>query len=352
MKCEKCSELLIDYIHNDLSPELKDMVRVHISGCSKCSKEFKEYEEIRMAAQAEALPEVSSEVLTKLSKAASDDIKKARTPFWKKWSYSPILVPTLTTAIALSVWFYYGDEAVNLSSLEQEKIALKTQADAVSSESENGDSFADENVETGSAFVVAQESDPIPPEVKSKPLEQPLPLEYEQVPASPTEPKISSGSEFEEDTKEFDEVELYESQDLELQVQRKVKSSPEQPMSSNNLKQQELGLAKSSMQREQDGAPSQKKIEDDCEASIRTNEAIINSSDPVSEPVQKKSYKTLAQCYEQKGDYDKAISNYISLEQVAPEESSFANSRIQEIRNRIRIEQGHQKQLSAPQPAN
>ncbi len=339
-------------MHNEISPELKDIVKEHILGSSKCSIEFKEYEEIRMAAQAEALPEVSSEVLTKLSKAASDDVKKARTPFWKKWSYFPILVPTLTTAIALSVWFYYGDEAVNLSSLEQEEIALKTQADTVSPNSENGDSFADENVETGSAFVVAQESNPIPPEVKSKPLEQPQPLEYGQVPTYPTEPKISDGSGFREETKELAQVELSESQDEELLSQRKVKASPEQPVFSNNQRQEKRGLAKSTIQRGQYGAPSQKIIEDDCETSIRTNEAIINSSDPVSDSVQKRSFKTLAQCYEQKGDYDKAISNYISLEQVAPEESSFANSRIKEIRSRIRIEQGHQKQLSAPQPAN
>lgn len=339
-------------MHNELSSELKDKVREHISGCSKCSKEFGEYAEIRMAAQVEALPEVSSEVLTNLSKAAGSDVKKVRTPFWKKWSYSPILVPTLTTAIALSVWFYYGDEAVNLSSLEQEEIALKTQADTVSPDSENGDSFADESIESESAFVVAQESDPIPPEVKSKTLEQPLPLEYEQVPASPSEPEISHGLGLEEDAKELAEAELYESQDEEQITQSKVKASSEQPMSSNNQKQEELGLAKSSMQREQYGAPSQKKIEDDCEASIRTNEAIINSSDPVSQPVQKKSYKTLAQCYEQKGDYDKAISNYIRLEQVAPEESYFVNSRIQEIRNRMRLEQNQQQQLSAPHPAN
>jgi len=352
MKCEDCRELLIDYLDNELSSELGDKVRDHISSCSKCSKEFEEYTEIQMVAQTQQLPEVSSEVLTKLSKAASDDIKKARTPFWKKWSYSPILVPTLTTAIALSVWFYYGNDAVNFVTLEQEKAALKTQADAVLPQSEYGDSFAKENVETENTVVVERENGPTPPEVESESQEKPETFASKQLQASPIEPKISSGSEFEEETNGLSEVDLYESQDRELQVQRKVKAFPEQPMSLDNQKQEELGFAKSNMQRGQHETASQKIIDDECEVSIRTNETIVNSSDQISKDVQKRSFKTLAQCYEQKGDYNKAISNYINLEEVAPEESSFANTRIREIRNRMRLEQNQEKQLSAPQPAN
>lgn len=355
MKCKECSELLIDYMHNELSAELKDMVKDHISSCSKCSKEFEEFAEIKMAAQIETLPEVSSEVLSKLSKAAGKDVKKVRTPFWKKWSYSPILIPTLTTAIALSVWFNFGDEPANFGPevvSNKQVMTLKAQVEVGHTQSQEAEAVKEDSADEKQEFVleeriVAAEQNDI-----NKHLEQPQSLEYKQLPALPTEPKISQDPEFREEAKGLAEVDLSKSQDEEPLRQRKAKASPEQLMSSNNQEQEELGLAKSNIQREQYATSSQMKVEDDCEASIRTNEAIINSSDLVSQPVKKRSFKTLAQCYEQKGDYDKAISNYISLEQIAPEESSFANSRIQEIRNRIRLEQSQQNQLSAPQPAN
>ena len=54
------------------------------------------------------LPEPSRDVMARLSKAARDDVARERRPFWKRLPLSPILIPALTTAVALMVWFYYG----------------------------------------------------------------------------------------------------------------------------------------------------------------------------------------------------------------------------------------------------
>lgn len=353
MKCDECSEILVDYISGELSPELNSTVKNHLSDCSKCSNEIEEYRQIQMSSQKETMPQVSSEVLKRLSKAARHDIKKAKPPFWKKWSYSPILVPTLTTAIALSVWLYYGDEAANLGSVQNEQAVLSMKADPGAPQPEYGDSFADAGIKKENSFDPAQKNEVISSPVHDKLSEESQRVTADPSPLSPSEPKVYSGAELEEA-----EPDVFETQEQTRQGHAKIMKGPQYPELSDvpeafNIKEKkELGLAKSNMQREQFQMGSQKTVYDDCEDSIRINESIINSSDSISLPEQKESFKVLAHCYEQKGDYDKAISNYINLEKIAPEESSFANSRIQEIRNKIGTEQNQQKKLSTPRPAN
>ena len=113
MNCDKCRELLIDYLEGLLGSQEVGALEEHLKGCPDCSLELEHYREIKMAAQEEALPEVSSEVLSSLSEAARKKVRADKHPFWKKWSYSPILVPTLSAAIALSVWFYYGQDGID-----------------------------------------------------------------------------------------------------------------------------------------------------------------------------------------------------------------------------------------------
>ena len=50
--------------------------------------------------------------------------------------------------------------------------------------------------------------------------------------------------------------------------------------------------------------------------------------------VRAQSYRSLAECYEKEGKLDKALMNYTQLQQVSPAETSFANSRILELRQK------------------
>ncbi|MGH7892129.1 MAG: anti-sigma factor family protein, partial [Thermodesulfobacteriota bacterium] len=127
MNCERCSELLIEYIHGGLSPEEREAIAEHLGGCAECAREFEEYAEIRRAVTEESvLPEPSREVMARLSKAARDGVARERRPFWKRLPLSPILIPALTTAVALMVWFYYGQGGgVYMDTMSRDVMARK-----------------------------------------------------------------------------------------------------------------------------------------------------------------------------------------------------------------------------------
>jgi len=355
MNCEKCGELLIDYMNGELSSEVSTTVKEHLKSCSQCRKEFEEYSEIRMAAQEEELPEASVDVLQRLSKAASDDLQKDKAPFWKKWSYSPILVPAVSAAIALSVWFYFGYDAVNVGpevAVKSEDMAVETKMKSAMRDSEDAASITADNLETEQALVIKNRGDTDKQAQVNNSSESPQTFAYKELPASPSEPKIPSSSEFVDQDEVRSEAHIDGSPDAELLAKGHPEALSQKPMSLGVSEQKGPSSAKSYISREQSGMSFKKETQDYCDVSIRTNEAIINSSVPPSKSVQKESYKSLAECYEQKGELDKAVSNYINLRQVAPEEASFANGRIKEIRNRIKLELKQEELSSDPIPAN
>ncbi len=109
MKCEKVEELLIDYLQGEMEPSENKLVEAHLQSCQICSAKFSEFKEIRGAFQSEILPEPSRKVLETLTIKAKQDLNKEKISFWKKWFYSPVLIPTLTTALALMIWIDYKD---------------------------------------------------------------------------------------------------------------------------------------------------------------------------------------------------------------------------------------------------
>lgn len=358
MKCEECSELLVDYIHNELSSEVNATVKEHLSSCIKCSRDLEEYNEIRMAAQGEDLPEVSSEVLSKISKAAKDNLQQNKKAFWKKWSYSPILVPALASAIVLSVWFYSGYDGVNISTevaSNRGESSLKVPLEAMEAQSNSIDGIIENNTEMEDTIVVEEKSGSALNDNITEPSESPQMFRYEQPPShlldpSPSESQDRADLEFAE-RERSEQIALPQTQNAEPLAKSNPEASPKQNVLMDSFEQ---GESESTNLRMQNDKPlvAQKKKEDKCDTSIATNEAIVNSTTPVSKTIQKESYRMLALCYEQKGDFDRAISNYMNLEQVAPEESSFANTRIQDIRNRIKLDQMRKEQMPDPVPTN
>lgn len=358
MKCEECSELLVDYIHNELGSEVNATVKDHLSSCIKCSRELEEYTEIRMAAQGEALPEISSEVLSKISKAAKDNLQQNKKAFWKKWSYSPILVPALTSAIVLSVWFYSGYDGVNISpevASNRGESSLKVPLEAMEGQSDSVGGIIENNTEMEDTSVLEGKSGSALNDNIAEPSENLQMFSDEQPPShtldtSLLESQDPADLEFVE-RERSKQIALPQTQDAEPPTKTKSEASPKQNVLMDSFEQEESESVNLRMQNDKP-LVAQKKKEDECDISIATNEAIVNSTTPVSKAIQKESYKMLAQCYEQKGDFDRAISNYMNLEQVAPEESSFANTRIQYIRNRIKLDQMRKEQMSDPVPTN
>jgi hypothetical protein len=88
--------------------------------------------------------------------------------------------------------------------------------------------------------------------------------------------------------------------------------------------------------------------EGDCDASIRTNEILLQSYPEPPASVQAQSYRSLAECYEKQGKLDLAVMSYTQLGRVSPGESGFANSRIMRIRDRSMQKLGGASPAPAP----
>src|ERR671925_445930 len=108
MNCERFEELLIDFMEEEIDPSEREEVKNHLECCPYCSKRLEDYMKIKRVFNEETLPQPSAQVLSRLSKIARDEVERDKTPFWKKWFYSPILIPLLSSALALFVWFSYS----------------------------------------------------------------------------------------------------------------------------------------------------------------------------------------------------------------------------------------------------
>lgn len=106
MDCKNIEEILVDYIENFLDLDQRKLVDSHLSTCYECSGKIKEFSSIKNALKSEVLPEVSPKVIENL-KIEAQQRSENKSAFWKKWFYSPVLIPVLSTAIAIMVWIDY-----------------------------------------------------------------------------------------------------------------------------------------------------------------------------------------------------------------------------------------------------
>ncbi len=339
MECKECSGLLIDYLEDLLGPEESGALEEHLSSCPDCALELEHYREIGTAACEGALPEVSQDVLTSLSEAARKSASPKKTPFWKKWSYSPVLVPTISAAIALSVWFYYGQNGFEgVDTVTREVGAVKMRAPQVReemfSDTEEKEMLADESQDPNEALIAASDS-----EEKEKPT-----AESRIAPASPSE--LQTDKKTSENAPEKSTLRKKDVTEEDLVTYRKEKSASSDLLgresteelparSSDEAASESLLKAEQPILRdyaaELELAQRQQK-EGKCEASITTNKALLNSSPPPPMDVQAASYRSLAECYEQTGDLPSAAASYNNLARVDPAQSGFVNEKLEEMK--------------------
>lgn len=326
MNCEKCSELLIEYMDGELSPEETAFVKSHVEACPECLREYEDYTEIRRAVtETAAAPELSPETVVTLARAAKKSVSKDRKPFWKRLAFSPFLVPALSSAIALSVWFYYGNIGTHLpgspsstavmakkagpvsegsgtESMEAPAPALKRERALTPDTESRAQSYGDADAMT-ERKAAAPAPPPVPmaardvaPQAESA-RSAPRELRKMDAPAGGAREEASAL----EDSSEGEQAEAY------------LAAPPGEydSLLRTALRQQKAG---------------------DCSSSIRTNEALLESQPEPPPSVQAVSYKSLAECYEQKGEVEKAVYNYRQLEMISPAEAPYANTRIGELR--------------------
>lgn len=316
MNCERCSEILIEYIHGGLSHEEREAVAAHLGGCEECSREFEDYAEIRRVVSEESpLPEPSREVMSRLSRAAKDSVTRERRPFWKRLPLSPILIPALTTAVALMVWFYYGQGGGDYMDTVSRDVMARKMKEQDSSMETAGQAAPEMRRE----YPVEAESSPALSERGAADEGMPAAPPAEVYSLSDEAPGASADTEEDSDVKEE-----------ALPEAAAKKSAPGRPLPQS----ESLSAGAANDYSSQLRLALRQQTEGDCDASIRTNETLLQSSPEPPGDVRARSYRSLAECYEKQGKLDLAVANYTQLRRISPEESSFAETRILEIRQK------------------
>ena len=314
MNCERCSELLVEYMDGGLGPEERAAVAAHLSGCEECRREFEEYAEIRRVVTEESpLPAPSEDVLARLSKAARDGVAQGKRPFWKRLPYSPILIPALSTAIALMVWFHYGHDGRNIMDTASNDVLASKMKEPAKGYDTTGQAAPEMRreypavAESSPALGEGGASDEVKAAAPAAPPEEETGSLMDQPPVgqmgSARAKKTLPGSE----TEKSEET-------------RTVSESAVEDTGKDYA-----GLLRLALRQQTEG---------DCDASIRTNEILLQSSPEPPGDVQAQSYRSLAECYEKQGKLDLAVMNYTQLGRVSPGDSGFVNSRIMRLRDK------------------
>lgn len=315
MNCERCSEILIDYMHEGLDPNEMDEVMEHLRSCAECSREYEELVEIRRAASAESsAPVPSSDVLARLSKAAKEATAGERLPLRKKWSLPQILIPALSATIALSVWFYYGyldrgyehEETYSRDVMAQKASPPKAE-DELSASAE----MAAPQIERQKTLMQNPSGSSL---ARNAPGEAREEL-GSSAPAEPPEPETYAMQDTISDNPQSGD--MNESIESASQLSSTGRSQVDKTARTHAV---QLTLA------------LKQQMEGDCASAVRTNKALLGSTPPPPDYVRAYSYRSLAECYEKMGETKKAVDNYILLMQVSAGEKNYAEGRITELR--------------------
>lgn len=363
MNCEKFQGLLIDFVEDVIEPSDIKLVKKHLATCRNCCKKMDEYKEIRKVFNEDIHPEPSPEILARLSRIARDELEKDNVPVWRKWFYTPILVPVLSTGLALFIWVSSGqkdvgygpDDAIHSTNVLAKKMPMAqkpnfpgVREEALSNlESNQGPSLSDEPV-SGARLAPGKKSKI--EEGKTAKFGEPAParemiarrdvkeddehsrhrddvfdkLEARSIEEPASGPKIEA----EEGAFEIGSLSRARSGETKEQGFQEVSQKSNIPTShtyteTTHKDQLELGL--------------RQQKEGNCEASIKTNEELLNLTPPPTDPVKGKAYLSLGECYEQLGEWDKAVSSYRNLQKISREQAAFAVEKIEYIKRQTRL---------------
>jgi len=321
MNCERCSELLVEYMDGGLGPEERAAVAEHLSGCEECAREMEEYSEIRRVVTEESpLPAPSDEIMARLSKAARDSVSREKRPFWKRRPYSPILIPVLSSAIAIMVWFYYGHGRVDvMDTASRDVLASKVKEPAGNA----GQAMPEMRKEYSSA---AKSSPALGENVASD----------EGRAAAPAAPPIEETYSLSDQAPGREADSEREEKALPATAMNKTEQARSQASTADAAKDY-AGILRLALKQQTEG---------DCEASIKTNELLLRSDPEPPGDLRAQSYRSLAECYEKEGKLDLAVAYYTHLGEVSPADSPLAESRISAIKQRSLQKMG----IASPTP--
>ena len=138
MKCPECSEKLIEYLYNDLTPEEKCKMDGHFETCERCAKQLSQFQLVLTSFQQLKQHEPHSLVHQRILAHAKDMALKKGRSWLTQLLFKPSTATVVVVLLALSI-FYYTRQFTPLG-IHTEKVVVK--AKGVRGVGEKGDQMS------------------------------------------------------------------------------------------------------------------------------------------------------------------------------------------------------------------
>ncbi len=106
MKCPECDEKLVDYLYNDLSPELRRKIDEHFKTCENCAKQLSQLQFVRTSFQQLTKHELPPLVHQRILAHNTDKTLKGRGSWLTQWLFRPSTATAIVALLAIGVFYY------------------------------------------------------------------------------------------------------------------------------------------------------------------------------------------------------------------------------------------------------
>ena len=339
MDCKNFEQLIVEYIDGDLDAEMMQICSHHLSNCETCRELNENYKSIRSEIKKWEQESSSAQILESIRQRARKEGVIKETPFYKKLFNTPMLVPAFAAVIILVVVMNYGTSHVDMSglsgdvsnSLNQNSSVGKTDTldqmkpsalleDANKNEGVLAESQA-ENIYMAKKKSGLKQSDQMKTGSKDGDTNI-LVAEKEQFAARSETSAMSNESGLHPQTpgKKISETNDTESMDMAASAPVAVSEMP----SGDSVYSRQLDLVSSLQQQGK------------CDEAIKEAEKLLNSKPEPPLTIRKNAFVSQAECYEEIGNYNKALEVYRKLQEIEPAKSGQFSAKIIELSKKIK----------------
>lgn len=106
MKCPECDEKLVDYLYNDLAPELKRKMDDHFKTCENCANQLSQLQFVRTSFQQLNKHELPPLVHQRILAHNKDKALKESASWLNQWLFRPLTATAVVALLALGIFYY------------------------------------------------------------------------------------------------------------------------------------------------------------------------------------------------------------------------------------------------------
>lgn len=106
MTCPECDEKLVDYLYDDLAPELKCKMDEHFKTCENCAKQLSQLQFVRTSFQQLSKHELPPMVHQRILAHNRDKTLKESSSWLTQWLFRPSIATAIIAVLAIGVFYY------------------------------------------------------------------------------------------------------------------------------------------------------------------------------------------------------------------------------------------------------